>query len=170
MRLDDTWTRFGHNGRTYAARLESDCDHGAPRDEECGHGPVSGWTARDKRPGEFVLSEDRRGRAKRYYDFQAACRIARAERWDAPPYRTGTAKQRAARAALADFKHLRAWCNDEWRYVGVIVAPVCLCCDEIKADDSLSVWGIEDSATDYLAETALDLADELASLETCEPA
>lgn len=72
-------TTFTHNGREYAVTLEPDEWHGAPWEEEYGHGPVTDWETRDKRPGELVLSED--GRAKRFYDFAAACRLARREGW-----------------------------------------------------------------------------------------
>jgi len=64
------------------------------------------------------------------------------------------------RAALADFDRLRRWCNDDWSYVGVIVAPVCPCCDEAKWDDAQSLWGIESDAGEYLQEVARELAGE----------
>lgn len=62
--------------------LEHDHDHGAPWDEEDGHGPVSDWTSRSKRPGELVLNEDHG--STRYYDYQEACRIARRDEWGPP--------------------------------------------------------------------------------------
>lgn len=70
---------------TISAMIEHDSDHGAPWDECDGHGPVSEWTRRAKRPGEFVLNRDRD--SFRYYDFQEACRIARRDRWGVSPYR-----------------------------------------------------------------------------------
>jgi len=75
------WTTFEHAGLTFRAKIERDDDMGAPWDEHDGRGPVSDWTTRDKLPGELVLSEDRRGRSKRFYDFAEACRIARKEGW-----------------------------------------------------------------------------------------
>lgn len=71
--------KFEHNGATYIATITRDDHHGAPWDEECGHGDVSEWTTRPKLPGEMVLSEDRG--AKRFYDFAGACRIARRDGW-----------------------------------------------------------------------------------------
>lgn len=60
---------------SYVATIHADDSHSAPWKECDGHGPVSDWTTRGKRPGEMVLNQD--GRSKRYYDFAGACRIAR---------------------------------------------------------------------------------------------
>lgn len=78
---------FEINGVTFRARTEYDTCHGAPWDEEAGHGPVSGWTSRGKLPGELVLCEDHGKR--RFYDFAKACKIARKEAWG---YLPGTLK------------------------------------------------------------------------------
>ena len=112
------------DGRRFAWWVEPDAGGGAPWDNEDGHGPVSEWTRRGKRPGEMVLVSDRHSR--RFYDFAEAVRIARAEGWDAPPYGEGTAGQRAHRAALADFRRLRDWCEGRWSYVGVCVQEALL--------------------------------------------
>lgn len=82
---------FTHNGRAFCVSIEPDSDSGAPWDNEDGHGPVTGWERRAKLPGELVLNGDGRGglgtdRARRFYDFQAACRIARREGWGFLPY------------------------------------------------------------------------------------
>lgn len=82
--MDDT---FEIDGVTFRARTEYDDSHGAPWDEEDGHGPVSDWTSRGKLPGELVLCEDRGKR--RYYDFAETCKIARKEAWG---YLPGTLK------------------------------------------------------------------------------
>ena len=42
-----------------------------------GHGEVSEWTTRDKKPGEVVLCID--GRSRLYYDMQGAVKLARRE-------------------------------------------------------------------------------------------
>ena len=154
----DSFT-FTVDGRDFVARVEPDTDHGAPWDECDGHGPVSDWTRRDKRPGEMVLAESRGER--RYYDFAEACRIARAEGWDAPPYRTGTARQRAARAALRDFEYLRAWCSDEWCYVTVAVVPICPCCNEADESRAEYLGGVESSDESYIREVAEELAGQI---------
>ena len=150
-----SWT-FEIDGREFVAELHHDSDMGAPWDEHDGHGDVSEWTTRDKRPGEMVIASD--GRRNRFYDFAGAVKRARAESWDAPPYRAGTRGQRAARAALADFKRLKEWCDDEWSWCGVVVrsAGACECCGE-----SRSLWGLEsDCAADH-KDAAEELAREL---------
>jgi hypothetical protein len=156
----DSFT-FTHNGREYVAELHFDDHHGAPWIENDGHGPVSEWTTRSKRPGEIILSQDTRGRARRYYDFAAACKLARADKWNAKPYGVPgeTPRQRAAKAAKADFEYLKAWCNDDWHYCGVIVraADDCKCCGQ-----SESLWGIESNCDEYIKEVAQELAQELA--------
>ncbi|HDR9217360.1 TPA: hypothetical protein QDB35_000029 [Burkholderia vietnamiensis] len=69
------------DGHTYRFRVnvENDDDKGAPWDEEDGHGPVSDWTTRDQRRGEWVLSSDHG--SKRFYDVAEANRIAKREGW-----------------------------------------------------------------------------------------
>lgn len=70
---------FEHNGTDYIATIERDEYHGAPWSEECGHGPVTDWTTCAKAPGQMVLNEHRG--ARRYYDFQEACKIALRDGW-----------------------------------------------------------------------------------------
>lgn len=129
---------------------------GAPWEENDGHGDVSEWTTRAKRPGELVLCSDRGKR--RFYDFAGLVAKALAEGWDAIPYNDGqeTKGQQAAKAARADFERLRAWCNDEWHWCGVKVSV------SRKGTHlgSASLWGLESDAGDYLTETANDLAEE----------
>lgn len=62
----------------------------------------------------------------------------------------------AALAARQDFERLRAWCNDDWSYVGVIVTASRAGIELASA----SLWGIESDSDDYLTETAQDLAQE----------
>lgn len=144
---------------TFRVQFERDDNHGAPWEEYDGHGVVSGWEHRDKRPGELVLSSDRG--AKRFYDFAESCKKALAERWDAHPYNEGqeTKRQQAAKAARADYEYLRAWCNDEWHYVGVIVTLLDDEGNETEVSDA--IWGIE-TLGDSHHEQARLIADELA--------
>jgi hypothetical protein len=144
------------DGFMLAARIEYDDCGDTPWERGDGHGPVSEWTSRGKRPGEWVLCQDRGSR--RYYDAQAAVRQAKEEGWDAPPYGVGTTGERATRAVKADFERLRAWCNDEWSYVGVVVS---VSRNGVVLDEhAASLWGIESDAGDYLREVANELADE----------
>ena len=129
---------------------------GAPWQEHDGHGDVSEWTTRAKRPGELVLRSDCGKR--RFYDFAGSVATALAEGWDAKPYNTGqeTKRQQAAKAARADFERLRAWCNDEWHWCGVQVSV------SRKGTHlgSASLWGIESDAGEYLTKVAEELVPE----------
>lgn len=70
---------------------------------------------------------------------------------------TMTARQYAAAAAMRDYDYLRRWCNDEWSYVGVVVAPI----DEHGPDwrRAESLWGIESECDSYHLEVAQELAE-----------
>lgn len=70
---------FEHDGRTFRFRTEWDDCGEAPWERCEGHGPVTDWTTRDKRPGEMILNSD--GRSRRFYDFAEAVRIARRDNW-----------------------------------------------------------------------------------------
>lgn len=149
---------FEHEGVRFQFETHHDDSLGPPWKEHDGHGPVSDWTTRAKRPGEMVLNKSPGSR--RYYDFQEAVRIAKRDGWDTPPYQTGTRGDRAHRAALADFHHLRRWCNDQWSWIGVIITLVDDDGNPLP-DFRQSLWGIESEAGDYLTEVAHELADEI---------
>jgi hypothetical protein len=122
-----------------AHRIEwfHDSDTGAPWEAHEGHGPVSDWVGRDKRPGELVLSKD--GNYTRYYNFQQACRIARKDGWNTKPYAFNTRRIQAAAAAYADYLHLKAWCDDNWWWCGIQVSLL------RDTGESAAVWAIEDA-------------------------
>lgn len=82
---NDTFERADH---TFHVTFPFDDSNRKPWEECEGHGPVSEWTTRDKAPGELVLCEDRG--YKRFYDYQAAVKLAKHDRWNSPPYKTGT--------------------------------------------------------------------------------
>lgn len=152
------------DGFKLALSLVPDHVHGAPWDEEDGHGAVrrertgSNWRNRNgiaKAPGELVLWQDR-GEAL-IYDYAGAVKLAFAEGWGCMAPNAGdSAKQRAARAAMDDFKRLKNWCNNEWHYVGAVVTASR---DGIELGNA-SLWGIESDAGDYLLEVANELAPE----------
>jgi hypothetical protein len=125
----------------FAVELMRDEDMSAPWSECDGHGEVSNWTSRAKRPGELVLNQD--GNSCRYYDFSGACAIALRDGWDAAPYNDGTEtkRQQAAKAALADFEYLKAWCEDDWTYV--VVRVVLLDDDGEETDIDAYLGGVE---------------------------
>ena len=155
------------DGFTLTFTSEYDPYHGAPWEEEDGHGPVTDWVHREKRAGEILLCSDRG--AKRFYDFAGAMAIAKRDGWGpsgealaALTRKLGhapTKGQLAEAAVLADFHHLEGWASDRWRYVGVIVT---LRNPEGEEVDSESLWGVEDSG-DYYQEVAEELAEELES-------
>lgn len=149
------------DGVEYHVRYVRDDDGDPPWDREDGHGPVSKWLRRDKAPGERVLHEDRG--SKRFYDFAEATRIAKRDGWGVSDPKPGETKAaQRARAVQADFERLRAWCRDEWHYMGVIVTPFCPHCGERMDSKAASLWGIEsDSGDAYLAEVIADLVDQV---------
>lgn len=145
-----------HGGYSFRVEHVADNDHGAPWLNEDGHGVISDWTTRDKSPGELVLNSDRS--SKRFYDFAETCRIALRDGWGSRDAEEGMSKRQiAALAAREDYERMRAWCNDEWHYVGVVVTLLDIEGNETDAVQSL--WGIESDAGGYLGETACELAD-----------
>lgn len=144
-----------HGGLRLNITTESDPDHGAPWKECDAHGPVSEWTTREKRAGERVLASDRR--AKMFYDYAGAIALAKKDGWDAPPYKTGTKGEQAARAVDADFEFLREYCAGLWEYIGVIVTLTDEDGNELGRE---SLWGVE-SRGNYWREMALELAQGL---------
>jgi hypothetical protein len=125
---------------------------GPPWKEHDGHGEVSEWTTRDKRPGERVLASDRS--SHRYYDYAGAIKIAKRDGWGlsedaiaALGKKLGRAPTKgdiAAASVESDFNHLRGWANDEWHWEGYVC--------EIDGEHHDSCWGYDDD-DDYKAET-----------------
>lgn len=132
------------DGETYRISWDYDPDMGAPWKEHDGHGIVSDWTARDKRPGERVLCRDRGSR--RYYDVAETMRIARREGWGVSDPAGKTAGQVAAEAVELDFAYLRRWCEGDWWWVQVLV-------EHVRTGVAESLGGVEsDSLEDVIAE------------------
>lgn len=158
---------FTHAGLQFIVSIEDDTDQPAPWEREEGHGPVSEWTRRDKKPGEWLLMSERY--SKCFYDAAGAMEIAKRERWGlndealaaltAKLGRTPTKAQICAEAVRRDFEHLKDWCNDGWSYVGV-------CVRHVSQDDmdkySYACWGMESNDPEYLTEMAHSLAGECA--------
>lgn len=156
------------SGLTFSVSVEPDDSHGAPWEECDGHGPVSDWTTRGKLPGERVLWSDRG--CYRYYDVAEAMRIAKRDGWGISPDaraalvarlgREPTAGEIAAAAVESNFQYLRAWCNDEWSYVLVVVTLLDTDGDETWLCEAIG--GVESHADDYIAELAQELARHIA--------
>ena len=154
-------TTFTHNGNQYRMTIEQDeFTTGAPWGEDAGHGPVRSvrrhtWMVRtSKSPGERILHND--GRTLWLYDWQAACKLARKDGWNAAPY---DAPNRIERAVQADFDRMRGFLSGDWTWCGVVVQQLD---DEGEpVGDTDALWSIESDAGDYLMEVAHELADQL---------
>ena len=145
-----------HGSLLFRIEWVYDHDSDAPWDREDGHGPVSDWEHRSKRPGEMILNSNRG--SHRFYDFAQAVKTARVEGWNTAPFDWPTNGARAHAAALADFKYLQAWCNDQWHYCGIVVTLL----DADGEPDSIkaSLWGIESDGSDYHEEAIGELIFE----------
>lgn len=151
-------------GMCWRVSIERDEDSEAPWKNDEGHGPVSGWTRRDKKPGELIIKEERG--QYRFFDFAECVRIARRDGWSCDGMPEGVSRgERAALAARQNFEFLQAWCANEWEYVGVSVWLVSEDTDEEAVDRyRCALWCIESFCVDYIKETAGELANECLSL------
>ena len=149
---------FEYDGMQFRFTSYHDPDTWEPWKECDGHGLVSDWTTRSKAPGEMVLNAD--GHSKRYYDFQGAVRIARHDGWNTEPYNWPTPGAQAHAAAMADFEHLRGWCNDEWCWIYIKVELLDDFGDVIP-DTAEYLGGIESGGNWWREECAQELAAEI---------
>ena len=108
-----------YKGYLFTIEVDYDEFEEPPWSRYDGHGPVSDWTTRDKKPSEVVLWTV--GGAKLYYDFSRAMKKAKEDGWDAAPYGQGTRGERAERAVRADIKYLRDYIDNVWVYVTLSV-------------------------------------------------
>lgn len=161
---------------TLKIALKHDESMGEPWKEHDGHGEVSEQryhrfgcgTRPPKRAGERLLYWERG--YYRLYNFAATMKKAKAEGWGlgkedeaelaAKLGRTPTPREIIAQAVERDFDRLRAWCNNEWHWIGVAVTLEDENGNELGHE---SLWGIE-SDGDYWREVACDLSNRL--LET----
>lgn len=144
--------------------VKHDDSMGPPWEECAGHGPVSEWTGRDKRPGEWVLVDN--GTKKRFYDFQNAMKEAR-KNWGLSDEhkaeltkklgRTPTSGEIANEAVRRDFNLLKGWCDGEWEYLTILVTLLDPNDCEIGCD---SMGGVE-SFGDYRRECVADMGTTL---------
>ncbi len=157
---------FEHDAKQFRAFIEGDDDHTPPWDRECGHVDVTDWERRNKAPSEVIINEDRGSR--RFVCIRDAIAKATREGWGLGVEsmkalaeklaRTPTKREVIAEAVRLDVERMRAWCNDEWGYVGVCV---CLLDSEgspVGDKYAAACWGIESDSGDYLREVARDMA------------
>jgi hypothetical protein len=166
-------------GLRFAVAVERDDDSTPPWENEDGHGAISDWQRRErttdghvKAPYERILCDDGRNYCSsvRVYDMRESMRIAKREGWGLGPDELAALAKRLGRApktgdVLAesverDYQRMRAWCNDEWFYVGVVVTLQDV--DGNDTPETESIWGIESDSEDYLAEVAQELAQRIA--------
>jgi hypothetical protein len=149
--------KFTHEGLTFRAKIRHDNGMSEPWKEHDGHGIVSEWTSRDKRAGERVLIADRG--SKRYYDFAGSVAIALMDGWGGEGR---TKREKAADAVERDYKHLKAWCDDEWYWVYVAVELLDVNGDVVPGYRE-SLGGMESTDEDGIRDTAVELAGEIAA-------
>lgn len=148
------------NGTTYRVEFFHDEGMGAPWEEHDGHGIVSDWETRDKKPGEVIISQDRH--SKRFYDVAATMRIAKRDGWGVSDVDTSgmTRAQIIALAVQSDMERMRGWCNDDWHWCGVSVFPLTADGDELRSKTE-SLWGIESDADVYFDEVIDELIAQI---------
>ena len=152
--------KFNYEGRTFRVTIECDDVMVAPWNECDGHGVVSEWVMRDKFPHERVLRAEHN--RMQYYDLRASRVIAMRDGWGSDNEPEGLSQRaKAARAVMADFTRMRAWCDGEWHYA---VVKVTLLDDDGGEIANHSVCGVESDSD--LTETAHDLALDL-HVEQC---
>lgn len=134
--------RYELPGGLYAiVKLEYDTDYNWPWKNSEGHGVVSDWEHCGEADGRWELCEAHYSR--RYYDWRETLKIAKRDGWG----HSGDIMD----AVRRDYEYLRAWCNDEWYYVGLIV-ELYDANEELIGEDSC--WGYESYCEDYLCSEA----------------
>lgn len=170
---------FQHGGRLFRFDSQPDDDNSAPWEREDGRGIVAAHPCGySKKAGERVLHYDRSQTL--YFDMKGTTAKAKAEGWGlsdaeraklaAKLGRQPTQGEVTAAAVEQEYEYLRRWCADLWSYIGVVVTH--LPEGEDGPDgDSESVWGVDSDSTDYVEETAHDLAGAIcAALDEKEAA
>lgn len=147
--------KFSHQGYNFSATVQED-DY--PHLEDESHGPIIFGLTRDKRAGYMVLKQE--GPRVVYYDFAQAVRQARKENWGAwDALGMDTPGQIAHKAAMADFRHLKRWFNDEWRYV--VVTVELLDKEGVPVGIHNTLGGIYDEVGEDLTPAIVEIADDL---------
>lgn len=167
---------FTHDGKQFRAFIEYDPDAGSPWEREEGHVPVSDWVRRDKMPSEVIINRDRG--SYRFVCLREAHECARAQGWGLASddmqalcdklNREPTKREVISRAVQLDIERLRAWCADEWCYVGVCVSLLGPDGQPVGDRYAAACWGIESDCDDYIKEVASDLAGEALSAARVE--
>lgn len=184
------------NGLTFAVQIKQDEDSRQPWKECEGHGPVreanrNGWSGHiEKSPGECILHSGDRGCYSWVYDWAGAIRLAEEDGWGVSEenrpanWALLTKRQQTEIAVQRDFDFLKAWCDDEWVWSGVVVTLM------IEDDDgelvrykgpldcrdalwSVEFWQYEDLDSDknkYAKEIALEMIESISKRYHAEQA
>lgn len=155
---DDT-TTIEVDGFTFTVTYEHDADADKPWEHVDVHGKVRcsqhphwhGEGISDKKPGERPLNTASRSQFQYYYDWAGACKKARKDGWNTPPY---DAPDRVHRAVLADFRYMQDWIEGNWEHVCVEVTLA------NRPEYTSHVCGVE-TFKDYHLEYAEELAREV---------
>lgn len=147
------------SGFSFKVEIKHDDCSGAPWNFYDGHGDVSEWTTRAKKPGELVLCADHPHR--RYYDFQGAIKKAKTEGWGCKDL-TGneTAGEKAVKAVMADFNYLKSWCDSKWFYTCLHVVMLDSDGNAMAGYDDY-MGGVEYGISDYWQTVAQEMASEI---------
>lgn len=159
-------------GYRFRVNYPRDDDAGPPWENSDQRGIVSDWTTHDKRPGERVLSTDRRSR--RFFDWAGTIAKAKEEgwgiseerraAWEAKLGKPPTKGQIAEAAVQSEFDHFRSWCNNDWMYVGLVLThiPEDENDNEVEMDYGHAVWGFG-SSDEYLYTETDNMIDQYVS-------
>lgn len=147
------------NGFDFLVTTEYDNDADPPWHQGDGNGDVrtcntpywQGEWQSTKRPGERPMNKPTNRQYQYYYDWAGACKKAREEGWNTPPY---DAPNRVQRAVQADFEYLAGWVNDEWQYVVVSVVLV------NRPEYESTICGVE-TYKYYHEERVIEMAEEV---------
>lgn len=165
-----------HGGRAFRVSIEWDDTADAPWDQsdgnvsiECKPGGYGSRYGSNKRPGEVVIFDSGRHGFAYVVDIPAAMAEALRDKWGIAPElraeferkngRPPTRREVARMAIDENIVYLRAWCADDWTYVGVIVQMIGA--DGEPVGDDASLWGVESFGTYARDDVAPELAEEL---------
>lgn len=147
MKIDSE--TYEYRGHAIRIDIHHDEHMGPPWEEHDGHGIVSDWEHRDKRPGEWILYSD--GRSKRFYDVTETLKRAKADGWGLGEEENAkltkrlghkpTNKEVIAESVRQDFEYLRRWCNDDWVWLGYTTEIETPEGNTVSGD---SCWGFDD--------------------------
>lgn len=159
---------FEHEGRNYRAFIESDNDCTSPWERECGHVNVSEWERRSKRPSEVIINDDRG--SYRFVCIREAMETATRDGWglsagaevclEEKLRRKPSEREVIAESVRLDIERMRAWCADQWEYIGVCVCLLGADGQAIGDKYASAVWGIESDSDDYIKELAQELTGD----------